>query len=497
LPLATVEARRILEAAMVTTASIGRRQRGARRRWGVGAALLVAGVAHAVALTAAGAAGVGRGWGGMGPDDGAPTRLAKPERPLQPNCAGDAVLAAAPRVLLCASPFVDDSAVCLREVDTAMRSELLGCKIEDLPSVAFSLTPIDAATLKQIDPEPLLEALTEQKQRAFEAAQQLALDDKVAEAVKARVQPPTAQEQVAEVARPDHELAPDRARFVSEYNTKVDRQTVARGSDREPIARRSQDEAVAPQADPRPASSSKPPDARPPSDHPDAPPTPGQLAMRTPGAITPSEIASDAHTRGSRAGADQAAADGLRSRRGDGLIDQREVQPEPSRGEGGGGGGGAPRVDLRPTQDVLESAVGGGSVDHLDDVAEGDETALNSRQWIHATFFNRMKRAVHQTWDPVSIWRRHDPTGAVYGLKNRITRVRVSLTPSGQLAQVIVVSPSGVDLLDAEAARAFRAAAPFPHPPGALVGDDGLITFDFGFYLQIDGGRADWNIFRP
>ena len=219
--------------------------------------------------------------------------------------------------------------------------------------------------------------------------------------------------------------------------------------------------------------------------------------MRSPGTDRPSEIASDARHRGEASGVDAVAPGGLRSRRGDGMIDQREVVPDPQRGDGGGGGGGVPRVDLRPSRERLERAVGGGSVDHLSDVADGDETSLNTRQWVHATFFNRMKRRVHQSWDPVSIWRRHDPTGKVYGLRTRVTRVRVSLKPSGELAKVIVVQPSGVELLDDEAMRAFRAAAPFPHPPGALVGDDGLITFDFGFHLEVDGGRTEWKIFRP
>jgi TonB family protein len=116
---------------------------------------------------------------------------------------------------------------------------------------------------------------------------------------------------------------------------------------------------------------------------------------------------------------------------------------------------------------------------------------------VFATFFNRMKRRVHQNWDPVSVWARHDPTGQVYGFKTRVTRVRVTLNPAGDLTKIIVSRSSGVDLLDDEAVRAFRAAQPFPNPPGGLVDASGNITFQFGFHLEIGGGRkAEWKIFR-
>jgi outer membrane biosynthesis protein TonB len=59
-----------------------------------------------------------------------------------------------------------------------------------------------------------------------------------------------------------------------------------------------------------------------------------------------------------------------------------------------------------------------------------------------------------------------------------------------------VIRGSGVDFLDDEAIRAFTAAAPFPNPPSVLRGDDGNITFNFGFYFEIDGGHEAWKIFR-
>jgi TonB family protein len=86
------------------------------------------------------------------------------------------------------------------------------------------------------------------------------------------------------------------------------------------------------------------------------------------------------------------------------------------------------------------------------------------------------------------MYRRRDPSGAVYGRTNRLTVVRVQLKPDGKLANLALEQPSGIDFLDEEALQAFRAAQPFPNPPRQLVDtSDGLINFRFGFLFEISG----------
>ena len=166
--------------------------------------------------------------------------------------------------------------------------------------------------------------------------------------------------------------------------------------------------------------------------------------------------------------------------------------------EAGGGGGGAERSlpDLRPSEDLLRRAVGGGSVDKIDGAESGDFTALNTVQWKFASFFNRMKRQVAQNWHPDRAYLRRDPTGKVYGSKDRITVLQVSLKPDGALAHVVIERPCGVGFLDEEAVQAFKLAQPFPNPPAGLLGDKDLITFSFGFHFQIGQPPANWKIFR-
>ncbi|MBA3500424.1 MAG: energy transducer TonB, partial [Deltaproteobacteria bacterium] len=189
-------------------------------------------------------------------------------------------------------------------------------------------------------------------------------------------------------------------------------------------------------------------------------------------------------------------SDGFVPRRGDGAVEQARRDPgELTKGQGGAGGG-APQVpDLKESKDVLERIAGGGSVDHLEQIESGDETALSAKRWVYASFFNRLKRQVAQNWDPQTVWRRIDPQGNSHGGKTRITEVRVSLSAQGKLTKIVVTAPSGVSELDDEAVRAFNAAAPFPNPPEGLVKGN-QITFAFSFYFEIGHSRTSWRVIR-
>ena len=99
-----------------------------------------------------------------------------------------------------------------------------------------------------------------------------------------------------------------------------------------------------------------------------------------------------------------------------------------------------------------------------------------------------MKSQVREHWRPVEVYRRRDPTGSIYGNKDRYTLLRVQLKPDGSLANLTLQTPSGVEFLDDEAMEAFKQAQPFPNPPPQLVdGGSGMIDFSFGFYFEISG----------
>src|SRR5205823_6008404 len=131
-------------------------------------------------------------------------------------------------------------------------------------------------------------------------------------------------------------------------------------------------------------------------------------------------------------GATARDGDGTKQKKGDGAIDQEAHHPvETAHGQGGAGGGTPRAPNLRPDDETLQRLVGGGSVDKVDDIDEGDENAFNTKRWIYASFFNRMKRAVADNWDPTSISEREDPDGSHYGAEARTTVLRVSLDGTG------------------------------------------------------------------
>src|SRR5436190_303785 len=103
---------------------------------------------------------------------------------------------------------------------------------------------------------------------------------------------------------------------------------------------------------------------------------------------------------------------------------------------------------LTPSSQQLARAIGSGTQDRLDDVEDGEETILNAKKWKFASFFNRVKAQVQEHWRPGEVYRRRDPTGAIYGNKDRYTMLHVQLKPDGTLANVLLETPSGVEFLD-------------------------------------------------
>jgi TonB family protein len=416
---------------------------------------------------------------------------------LRTNCIADALLASGARYSLCTAPWRGDTGKCFDDATLSTLIDLSTCEARDLPSAPIAMVDQPRERIPTIDPEPLLEMLQPEPPKP-EPPKEL---PKPAPAPPPPPPPPPAPKrpmQVVETVKPSNEKAPDNARFLAEYDTKVEKQTVARGTPKEPMVAKSKPEELKAKQDPKDASMKEQPPDRPRGENPHAPDAQGALAMRKPGPHTPDEAKQDQKTRGAVGGSDgQVAMDGYQQRRGDGAVDQvkRDRSSEP-RGQDGGGGG-VPQVpNLKPTQEQLERAIGGGNVDHLEEVDNGDETALSAKRWVYASFFNRLKRQVAQNWDPAAVWRRIDPTGEHNGFKTRVTEVRVSLSAKGDLNKIVVTSPCGVGDLDDEAVRAFRSAAPFPNPPKELVDKNDLITFAFSFYFEIGGSRTSWRVIR-
>ncbi|WP_412470521.1 MULTISPECIES: energy transducer TonB [unclassified Halobacteriovorax] len=123
------------------------------------------------------------------------------------------------------------------------------------------------------------------------------------------------------------------------------------------------------------------------------------------------------------------------------------------------------------------------SNDHLEDVKLGDFTKLNTVEYKYYGFYFRIKQQLEQHWGATlrekmeSLYRqnRRGPAGEKF-----LTNVRVVLDNDGKIINVIVNGTSGVKELDDAAVEAFNKAGPFPNPPSGLV-KNGHANIDWGF----------------
>jgi TonB family protein len=291
--------------------------------------------------------------------------------------------------------------------------------------------------------------------------------------------------QVVDLPRPAEEARPDDAKFAAEYDSKVAKETRRFGRFDQ---RSRQGDSTGEDEESRPAA---------------APAPKGALAMRAPeGAPSrPSPPAPEARppvpeTSGEQGPPVPSDPEGALDPGGATSAQPPIAAPAPSPPAGGPAVPPGSTGALVPSQQQLARAIGSGTQDHLKDIDEGDETSLNAKKWKFASFFNRVKAQVREHWRPADVYRRRDPTGSIYGNKDRYTLLRVQLKPDGSLANVVLETPSGVEFLDDEAIEAFKQAQPFPNPPPQLVdGSSGMIDFRFGFYFEISGAPR-FKIFR-
>lgn len=311
--------------------------------------------------------------------------------------------------------------------------------------------------------------------------------------------------QVVAVERGNGEAAPD-AKFLSEHSNRVEKETRAREQSRNsvnPTARRtSPNPSKAKGHDDVPlpivfgndgladedAAKSRGNGNRAASEIPDIAQRSELLVRRT----DPKEPGAGSRTKvAERLGSDEIRGNSDRLMIFPGAPDGEQGRPASS------GRPGAPGLrTLVPSESKVSQLYGAPSADHLEDVEEGDGTFLNTREWKYASFFNRVKQSVGAHWNPSEKLVVRDPTGSIYGGRDRATLVHVTLDEAGQLKEVYVQKSSGLDFLDLEAIKAFERAAPFPHPPPGLLASDSTVRFTFGFFLDMSGGGLRIRGFR-
>ncbi len=408
-------------------------------------------------------------------------------QPYEYSCWTDAMLALTTREIACTVPGFGGQ-TCAATVGQDFKFDWLLCDgLQEAP-LADALAFLTPAEVEALEPMPLVDV---PEQEELELAKLLEEEvQKKEEQAQERISDPRQAGQVIEVTAPELEAVAERARFLSEFDSHVKRESVARGSTEKMVERpASKALAVASEAEPAPDKLEKLAD-------PDSKTSEGSGNDTGDSALLAMRAQQFRSTQHAGELGESEGLWGANTKKGDGRDDVRGQEEREGR-EAAGGSSGASVPNLRPSNDSLSRIVGGGSVDKLDGVESGELTALNTKKWKFASFFNRMKRQVAQNWHPDQVYLRRDPTGKVYGTKNRVTVLEVALAPGGKLAKVVVLKESGVAFLDAEAIAAFERAQPFPNPPTGLISDSsGLITFSFGFHFQVGSPRSGWKLFR-
>lgn len=145
-----------------------------------------------------------------------------------------------------------------------------------------------------------------------------------------------------------------------------------------------------------------------------------------------------------------------------------------------------PIIQLFPSYSQIAKTLAGNGLDLLEDVAEGENVMLSTRMWKFSSFFERVKELIEQYWHPDIAFAINDPTGRIYGYRDRETILRVVLNANGSVRDIFVIQPSGADFLDDEAFNAIKNGSPFPNPPPDLIDPNyNIIVFNCGFLVEV------------
>lgn len=125
--------------------------------------------------------------------------------------------------------------------------------------------------------------------------------------------------------------------------------------------------------------------------------------------------------------------------------------------------------------------------DYVKDVDQSNETLLSTREFVYYTYYARIRRQLNQHWGPKvreKLTRLFSEGRTIASTDDKITKVLITLDRKGTLVKVQILSDSGIRDLDEAAVEAFKAAAPFPNPPGGIVDPDGTIKIRWDFILE-------------
>jgi TonB family protein len=168
----------------------------------------------------------------------------------------------------------------------------------------------------------------------------------------------------------------------------------------------------------------------------------------------------------------------------------------PELGEGGEGGRrtrGDKGADLSVSPEAMARIAGGPSMDGVGEgLEEGDATWLQSREFRYATYMNQMRREIGQQWFPLvrKAQRERDPDGSAFFYKERTVVLGLTVDTDGNVKDLSVLQSSSVDFFDRIALSSVQAAQPFPNPPRGMFHAQDEVRIPFAFTMYPGDRRA-------
>ncbi len=135
----------------------------------------------------------------------------------------------------------------------------------------------------------------------------------------------------------------------------------------------------------------------------------------------------------------------------------------------------------------MSALVSGAPQNDLLDEKRGDSVQLNTKEFLYASYLNRIRRQVNFYWEQNLD---NLPRSVVLVKPRYKTEINAVLDADGALEYIEVVEISGAGELDEAVVSAFRLAGPFPNPPEGLIQRDGRVYLpDMGFTVVL--GQAE------
>ncbi len=126
------------------------------------------------------------------------------------------------------------------------------------------------------------------------------------------------------------------------------------------------------------------------------------------------------------------------------------------------------------------------SNDYLEEIPLGDLTVLNTTEYKHFGFYDRIRKKLEQFWG-VSIQEKakkiFQSGRRLASNEHYITALQIYLDSKGGIIKVKIVSSSGNRDLDEAAINSFNRAGPFPNPPQDIL-VNGVAILEWGFVVK-------------